>query len=423
MVVDDHDGSGGSGVSRELSEGSDSSGVLAIRSFVVRALLEPGDDVEESRWRGQVTDVSSGERRAWGSIRELSRFIEARLAAQGEEHELAIVPRMGALMAAPPMTDVVVDMLSVLEARLPGPSPPLPDANVTLERVRERLVGLGGMRGTDSTLPIGTLVLRGGRLDARVRFQLWASTPTAVDDAIVALQGTMLEDKEQLRLDGFLKVSASNTTVAEHVPSIDGWRKTTSYDVLFEFQYRDSDDAPSLIARIPIHTDPEESNSPDRESETVTDEMARWDEEGAPPLAVSGRISVGRVDVLAFVPGPPLGGTVTILRTFSGAVGPPNAHPDIPTFLTAVAGDEPSENHASVSLSPADFLGSLTPHGDSIELGDWDEDAVPDTYDGFRLTLAPAIQLPAPQDRIEVTYSDPAGLDEQAVLYVRVNAT
>jgi hypothetical protein len=396
---------------------------LAIRSFVVRALHEGADPHEPSRWRGQITHVATGERRAWSSVREITRFIEARLVAHTPDRVHALAPRMGALMAAPPMTDVVADMLSVLEARLPPPAPPLPDANVTLERVRKRLVGLGGLRGTEATAPIGLLTLRGGRLDARVRFQLWSSTPAGVDDAVVAIQGTMLEYNEQLRLDGFLKIVASDTTLAEHEPSLNAWRKTASYDVLYEFQYRDSDDAPSLIARIPINTDPEEPDSPARETETVTDEMVRWDDEGAPPLVVAGPSDVGRVDVIAFVPGTAPGGSITLLRTTQGAAGPPSHHPDIPTFLAAVAGDEPAETSADVTLSPTALLAALTPHGDSIELGDWDEDAVLDTYDGFRLGLIPVVHLPRPTDRFEIAYSDPDGLDEQAVLYVRVNAT
>jgi hypothetical protein len=423
VVVTDHDGSGGPGGTGETAEGSEPGGYLAIRSFVVRALLEPADPQEQPRWRGQITHVASGERRAWSSVREIARFIEARLAARAPGQAQAVGPRVGAPMAAPPMTDVVADMLSLLEARLPPPAPPLPDPNVTLERVRERLVGLGGLRGTESAAAIGLLSLRGGRLDARVRFQLWSSTPTGVDDAVVLLQGTMLEDTEQLRTDGFLKIVASDTTLAEEEPSLNGWRKTASYDVLYEFQYRDLDDAPSLIARIPINTDPEQSGSPDRETETVTDEMVRWDEEGAAPLVLTGPAAVGRVDVIAFIPGTVPGGSITVLRTTQGAAGPPTHHPDLPTFLAAVAGDEPAETNADVILAPADFVAALTPHGDPIELGDWDEDAVLDPYDGFRLGLSPMVHLPGPTDRFEITYSDTGGLDEQAVLYIRVNAT
>jgi hypothetical protein len=420
--VTDHEGPGGSGATGATGEEAQPGEYLAIRSFVVRALLERPEPPGEPRWRGQITHVATGERRSWSGVSEIARFIGSRLAAPGSERAQAVDPRIGTLMAAPPMTDVVADMLSLLEARLPPPSPPLPDPNVTLERVRERLVGLGGLRGTDSSAAIGLLSLHGGRLDARVRFQLWSSTPTGVDDAIVLLQGTMLEDGEQLRSDGFLRMVASDTTLAEEEPSLNGWRKTASYDVLYEFQYRDSEEARSLIARVPINTDPEESGSHNRETETVTDEMVRWDEEGATSLVVTGPMVVKRIDLIAFVPGTAPGGSITIVRT-SGVDGPPTHHPDLTSFLAAVAGDEPAETNADVTLAPADFLAELTPHGDPIELGDWDEDAVLDTYDGFRHELDPVLNLPNPTDRFEITYSDTGGLDEQAVLYIRVNAT
>lgn len=330
--------------------------------------------------------------------------------------------RVGGLMAAPPLTDVVTDMLAVLEARLPPPSPPLPDPNITIERVRERLVGVGGMRGLDSKSSMASRTLRGGRLDARVRFQLWSSTPGGVDDAVVALHGTMLDHTDQLRVDGFLKLTATDTTVAEHVPTVDGWRKTASYDVLYEYAYADADAATSLIARIPVNTDLEEADSADRETETVTDELVRWDDELAPPLVIAGPATVSHVDLLAFVPGPSPSGTVTILRTTRDAAGSPTHLPDLPTFLAAVGGDVPAETHADVSLSPTALLAAFSPRGEPIELGDWNADLVADSYDGFHLDVAPGIQLSDPAHRLQISYSDPDGLDEQAVLYVRVNA-
>ena len=100
------------------------------------------------------------------------------------------------------------------------------------------------------------------------------------------------------------------------------WRRTADYSLLFEHRFADTDGAQSLIARIPIHTDPEQSFSPDRETTVVTDEMVRWDNESAPSLVIRGSGTVGRLGVLDFQTAMPPSGQVTLTRTFDGATTP-----------------------------------------------------------------------------------------------------
>lgn len=419
MVTDyfEKDGASARTISVERAEAG---GYLAIRSFVVRAFLDRHEDQGRS-WRGQVTNVTTGLRRSWNRTDQIGPFIESVLADTAGP-EGGSTTEIGELMAAPAMTDVINGMLAALEARLPAPSPPLPAPNVTVERIKESLVGLGRFRGSDRQGSIGLQTLRGVRLDARVRFQLWGSDPSDVDAAVVILHGTMLDAGEQLRLDGFLKLAASETSLAEHVEVVDGWRKTSSYDVVYEFQYEDSDDATGLIARIPIDTDVDRPEGSVRESQTVTDAMVRWDDEGTGPLTITGPSSVGRIEVLAFVPGLDPNGTVTLLRSRSATTTPAVHFPNLATFLAAVSGEEPVETNADVTLSPATFLDAMSPAADPIELGDWDQNAVLDSYERLQLVLPSAIHLAAGTDRFEISHSTPGGLNQQAVLYIRVNA-
>lgn len=393
---------------------------LAVRSFVVRAVLEHAEGVDEPRWRGQVTDVATGTRAGWIRPARLTRFVTARLAA--ERAEILGNGSEERLMAAPSMADVLADLLAPLTARLPTIAPPLLDANVTVERVRERLVGLGGLRGVETPSGLGQDVLAGGRLDARVRFQVWGQDAAAVDDAIVSVNGALLDDGDALREDGFLRLVGVETSLAEHVAVDDRWRKTTSYDVLYEFQYRGDDDATGLIARIPVTTDPEEVDSPAREVTTVTDELVRWDREGAAPLVVTGPTTIGAIAMVAFVPGAPPGGDVVLRRTRRDDTSPPDVVADLPAFVAATGGPDPSSTNVEVSLPVAALLAAATPTGDGIELGDWDADTVVDQHDPSRIELAPPLVLAMPDDRLEVAHSDPTGLGDDSILHLRFAA-
>lgn len=394
-------GSGGPGA--PISTDDD---LVSARSFVVRALLE------ESGWHGFVTDTASGERQGWRRPADVARFVERQLARVPDGSTRTA--RLGAVVAGPTLTEVVTDMLAVLGARLPAPAPTLPEPNVTLERVTEKLAGLGNQTGTEPAA-LGTRTLRGGRLDARVRFQLWGGTAPAVDSAVVVLHSDLLDDREQLRTAGFLRFNAAETTLAEEFETVGGWRKTTSFDVLYEYRYVDSDDADSLIARIQVTTDPEQPASPAREQETITDELVRWDDEAAPELVVTGPTTIHRISALVFEPGPAIGGTVTIRRT-DGSATPPVVQPDLTTFLAAAA---TSTAPTEMTVAPVDLFAGIGPAGTQLELGDWNTDALPDQYAGFDRVLDQPIEL-ARSDRLSVTYSGP-GLDQTAVVYLRLN--
>ncbi len=313
------------------------------------------------------------------------------------------------------------DALASMQARLDGILQQLLDPlirrGLVVASMSPRPVGVGNRRGMDLIGGFGVVELKGLRLDALVRFELWAGDSATAETAAANLQTRLFAMRDDLRRDGFLRLALESAPPAELVAS--EWRKLAEYRVLFEHRYQDTDGAESLIARIPIHSDPETRNSLQRETTTVTDEMVRWDNQDAPGLVMRGRFSIGRLSALAFIPGPAPSGAVTLTRTFDGAFGPPTVHPTFAAFLAAVAGENPSDRHAQVIfLSLNDFLTVLGTVDDSMTLGDWNTDNVPDNYESRTLVLEPAIQLVGAGDRFEIAHQN-AALNQVAVVYLR----
>jgi hypothetical protein len=333
-------------------------------------------------------------------------------------------------MTSPATSAVVKEMLDRLDRLLPTAPPPppgIPPSNVTLERVSDKVVGLGNLRGAEPVAGIGTHLLRGGRLDARVRFQLWGTGPAQLDDAMQALHTGLLENGDSLRAGGFLSVAAAETGLAEPVGTIGAWRKATSVDVLYEFVVAQGDDADALLSTIRVTTGQEAGV----EREDITDEFARWDDEAAVPLRVTGPRHIVRLSALAFVsalPAAGLGGTVTIRRS-SGTGAPPASRPDMAAFLAAAAGPAPAEPDAELVLAPADLLDQLGATTRTLALGDWDGDGRADEYAGFDRALDPPIELRTAAEHVEISYrppvpppaGQPPALDTTAVLYLRIN--
>jgi len=326
-----------------------------------------------------------------------------------------------------PLDAALAAMLDILGNYLPPLALPLPAATVSVVSVTERAVGLGNHRGFDTRGAFSVVALKGIRLDALVRFQLWGEDLTKADLAQSQLNARLMADRHTLGAialpdsvsAGFLRLALEASPPADLVSGLDAWRRLADYRVLFEYRYSDTDGAESLIARIPIHADQEVLDSPERETTTVTDEMVRWDDQGAQALVVRGRMRVGSLAALAFIPGTPPGGTVTLLRTFDGAAGPPAPHSTLDAFLAAIA--DPAVRHAQVTFgSLNDFLDAFSAAGDPVVLGDWNADDVLDSYEAKVLTFVPAIQLPDISDRLEISYLD-AAFDQVAVVYLRAS--
>ncbi len=331
--------------------------------------------------------------------------------------------------SAPSLDQVLADMLAVLNNYLPTPVPPLPAPSVSITSLTERPLAIGNQRGTERRGSFAVVALKGGRLDAVVRFQLWGTDPGEVDTAIEALHGRLLAARDELWAAGFLRFAAEETSLAEHVSTLNAWRKTTDYKMLYEFRYQVTDDAQSIIARIPIHSDPEERDSLQRETTVVTDEIVRWDEKrdsdhpGAPLLEVAGsvgsRLQVTGLAILAYLPAGWTGNQVTLARLDRRSTDAPTVYPTLEEFLAAVTDQTNPDRNAKVTfISIAAFLAEFEPAGDPIELGDWDEDGMPDVYQPGTLAFVPPIRLEKAYDLIQLWYQD-SEFDRRAVVYLR----
>lgn len=287
------------------------------------------------------------------------------------------------------MMDALDDFLPPAPA---GPPPP----GVSLVSVTEKAVGLGALRGLVTRSPFSVSVLRGIRLDAVVRFQVWADTPAEADDLMTQQHALLLAAKDQLKVAGFLTLAAETTSLVSHAGALDFWRKTADYRVLYEFAFQDSGDSEGLIARIPVHI-----NTVYNENTVVTDETVRWGNLDAPDLevraGVAGQFRVRELSILAFLPAGWDGDGVTVSASAGGALQ--------------------QRNYATVR----DFFNAFTPEAETVELG------------GAQFTAGrmafPNPDFPSPillaggGDFFRVTYNAPldAPLDHaDAVVYLRV---
>jgi hypothetical protein len=335
---------------------------------------------------------------------------------------IAMAPAALILIAndSPPLDQVVAAMRDILDDYLPPPAASLPAPGVFAVSITERSVGLGNWRGMETRGVFPLIALKGVRLDAVVRFQLWAANPNDAETAMTDLTARLMADRDALFTSGILKLALETSPPADLIDSLGAWRKTGEFRVLYEFHYEDTDGAESLISRIPIAGDLEVMDSPERETTVVTDEMVRWDNEAAPTLAVRGPIRAGGFSALSFVPGPMPSGTITLTRTFDGAAGTPAIHLTLADFLSAVTLPDTPGNHAQFTFaSLTDFLAAFGSAGDPVTLGDWDLDGVADSYQAGVLDIVPAIRLPKVTDRLDIAYQN-ASFDQVAVVYLRL---
>lgn len=314
---------------------------------------------------------------------------------------------------------IITQMLDGLKSFLPGAVSGLPAPSVSVVSLKERLVGLGNRTGNEARASFGVVELKGRRFDATVRVQLWNTNLNDLETAMINLNLAIEAARQALFAAGFLKLLLINSFPAEFENSENAWRKQADYSILFEYGYRDTDEAKSIISRIPVLTDPLTSNSPFREINVVSDEMVRWDNEQAPALLLRGPSSISGLSHLYFVDSavPTVG--VVFLRTFLGASGAPADYGNLTDFLNAINDPLTPVRHARL-VFPAfsDFLTEFSAAGDAIRLGDWNLDGNPDSYTAASLSFSSTIVLSRSTDIFEISCLG-ASLDQVAVLYMK----
>ncbi len=319
----------------------------------------------------------------------------------------ALRPALRMLMPEPTnkqFDDGFKAMVAALQTYLPPAVAGLPDPAVFVASVTERAVGLGDLRAQATRGGFSVVDVKGGRLDATVRFQLWAESPSDAGVAIQDLSRRLLADRGKLKGSGFLRLAMNAVSLADNVPAVaaNAWRDSVDFSVLYEYQFEESD-ADSLIASIPIRLHEQFD-----ETTLVSDEMVRWDSDDAPRLSVRGPVTIVGISALSFVAGAAPTGSVTLERTFDGAGGTPVDHATLTEFLAGVA----TERAARIVFPSLDnFLGAIGAPGDPVTLG-------ADAYRTREATFAVPIELPTVADRLEIRYQN-VKFDQIAVVYLR----
>jgi hypothetical protein len=209
---------------------------------------------------------------------------------------------------------VLGDMLACLDKYIDSSSSNLPKSSVSIVSLIKRPSAIGNRLGVADQGSFSTVEIKGGRLDAVVRFHLWGNDPEDVDREMVKLQGRLLAARDGLRADGFLTVTLTDSSSPEQITSLTVWRRYADYRMLYEFNYHDVDGALSLISQIPINMDGHIT--------TVSDDLVRWDNQSASSLQAQGRSGrlpcICAVSMMVFLSEGWDGLEVTISASFKG---------------------------------------------------------------------------------------------------------
>lgn len=212
------------------------------------------------------------------------------------------------------MDQTLNHMLITLGRYINLPSEDLPKPGISIVSLTQRPLAIGNRLGVERRGSFSMVETKGGRMDAIVRFHLWGSSPDKVDREVEMLLGRLLAAKDDLRTDGFLRLSLEGVPPCEEISSQNAWRKYADYKVLYEYYYHDTDEAESLINRILIDIDGHLT--------IISDDMVRWDSQSAPMLEVrreSGSLTrIGAISLLAYLPADWDGLAVTLSASFGG---------------------------------------------------------------------------------------------------------
>lgn len=213
----------------------------------------------------------------------------------------------------------ITRLLNILGDYLPAQGGGMPKNTVSLAALVHRSLGLGGRRGMFATGQVDIAELRGGWLDGTVRFDLWGVDLPTVNELATTVQAALFSDGLNLRRRGILQLKlVAAADQGEGAPT--RWHKTLDYKVLYEYRFTDVDGAASLIARIPIEG---ETDDTPIGTTLVTDRMVRWDDAGAPVLEVipapRGTVTLYGLAIAAYLPaGAPPGQVTQTLRQDGG---------------------------------------------------------------------------------------------------------
>lgn len=199
---------------------------------------------------------------------------------------------------SPSIDLILTELLTELGQYISPPAGNLPKPGVSILSLAQLPLSIGNMLGVERLGSFSVAEVKGLRLEAVVRFRLWGTSSEEVDREAQKLLGRLIEAKDNLRAEGFLKISLHETLHSEEVSSLNAWCKYADYRVLYEYCYHDTDGASSLISRIPININ--------EQFTIISGEMVRWDSQSAAMLSARlGAVrltAIGALSILAFLP-------------------------------------------------------------------------------------------------------------------------
>ena len=313
-------------------------------------------------------------------------------------------------LATDTFNGAVAEMVDRLSSFLPPITDPPPHSTLALLEANARPVGVGNWQGHVERGGLALLGVRGGRVEARVRFDVRGPTPVEAAQRALALQATLRtapRDAVPPLTGRFLVLEPDGGDAPHLLSDEEDWIQSLTYRALYEYRYEDTDEAGSVIVRVPLNVRGEH-----HEDDLVTRDVARWDREAARPMRARGPRRIGELSALSLPAGGLPAGTVTLLRTHDGAAGAPAAMaPPTPLadFGAALRGG--GRHHQYVFASLADFLDEFVPAGEDVTLAGLDGAAA--AYEALR--AGPALRaalrdvpLAGPGERFEVIYHNPA---------------
>lgn len=311
-------------------------------------------------------------------------------AAQPGVFEAAVLSDTPSAIPPTSMEPYITSLLNHMRAYLPANTPNQPANTLSIVSLSYRPLGIGGWRALESVSGMSEFGVRGGFLEATVRYDIWAADVTALSNAAASLQRAIGADVVRLRRRQILqlKLVGINDGTGANASQL---RRSLDYDVLYEYQYLDNDNAASLIARIPIEHGADLAVLPTIE---VRDWMVRWDNVEAPTLVVApigtGTLRVRGLTIAAFLPGAGPGGQVT-RRVIRGGVTETTDLGSPGDFLSRfVLALQP----LTLVFPPRPLLPGETQELRDFQVGEW---------------IFPApIVLNGSAERFEITFSAPA---------------
>jgi len=305
-------------------------------------------------------------------------------------------------------------MLTAFQPLVPAQIAGLPRPSLAMSHAEFRLAGIGNFVGST---PHGAVVAtdqQAVRVRATMRFTLWGFVAADVDDAVTTLTGNVLDKRDDLATQGFLKLSFTGSSPPEETKQPIAWRRMADYDVLYEFPYEDVGGAAGLIR--PVQSQETGTGA----GWSVLGDLGRWDDQEASTLSIRGQAILTGLAALTFVADPlhPPTGGVTITRAFDGAPPPTNAGTLAQFLANITAASAPARNQFVSFASPSDLLAQFAPDGAPVTMGDRNSDGIPDNYVPSRLDFPAPLTLTSVTDRFDVSYAQPK-FDQIGVLYLR----